>query len=207
MTLQWTQFEGKGKYVVKCSYLVTLRGFIYRLLYWTTGSRLVQSSLSGENVEVVFEHSCYTQYLGLSDTHLYWSQTTCGNTSFHSLNLTSLQETLIANESGMLFSDVTAYDNIVYWTVSSRINSAPATGDGAVEELLHVPNFGSSLRGIVVVETEGSTTMPPTTNISTTTSVLNTSTETPDNTAKDTPTEASPTPQENQSSDSIVGAP
>ena len=95
----------------------------------------------------------------------------------------------------MLFSDVTAYDNTVYWTALSRINSAPATGDGAVEELLHVPSIGSSFRGIVVVEIEESTTMPPTTNISTTTS------------AKDTPTTVSPTPQENQSSDSIVGAP
>ena len=120
---------------------------IFRKLYWTTGSSLVRSSLSGENVEVLFNPLCHTQYLGLTNTDLYWI---CGEVL--SLNLTSRQVTVIpTGNTSTFYADVTAYEDMVYWTSLGRVYSAPVTGDEGVTELLHIPSIVTNFRGIVIV--------------------------------------------------------
>ena len=123
-------------------------------LYWTTGSRIVRSSLSGENAEILFSPSCNTRYLGLS-TNLYWTQSCSGSEeSVHCLNLTTLQQTLIVtnNNSNTFYSDVTAYEDTVYWTLLGRVNSAPVIGDNiTISQLLYIPTVFTYFRGIVVV--------------------------------------------------------
>ena len=122
-------------------------------LYWTTGSRIIQSSLSGENAEILFSPSCNARYLGLS-TNLYWTQSCSGSEeSVHCLDLTTLQQTVIVtNEANTFYSDVTAYEDTVYWTLLGRVNSAPLIGDNiALSQVLHIPTISTNFRGIVVV--------------------------------------------------------
>ena len=125
--------------------------FAHRKLYWTTGSALVQSSLSGEGAEVIFNPSCNAQYLGLR-SNLYWTED-CGSAeSVHSLDLTTLQESVIVTtDANSFYTDVTSYEDTVYWTALGRVNSAPATADSSATELLHISSISTSFRGIVVV--------------------------------------------------------
>ena len=152
---------------------VALYHNIFRKLYWTTGSSLVRSSLSGENVEVLFNPLCYTQYLGLTNTDLYWI---CSEVL--SLNLTSRQVTGIpTGNTSTFYADVTAYEDMVYWTSLGRVHSAPVTGDEGVTELLHIPSIVSNFRGIViVVNDEGRQTEVTTEGPSSNSTVSNSST-------------------------------
>ena len=95
----------------------------------------------------MFNPLCHTQYLGLTNTDLYWI---CGEVL--SLNLTSRQVTGIpTGNTSTSYADVTAYEDMVYWTSLGRVYSAPVTGDEGVTELLHIPSIATNFRGIVIV--------------------------------------------------------
>ena len=131
--------------------VLTIIILAHRKLYWTTGSALVQSSLSGDGAEVIFSPSCNAQYLGLR-SNLYWTEDCGSDESVHSLDLTTLQESVIVTtDANSFYSDVTSYEDTVYWTALGRVNSAPATADSSATELLHISSISTSFRGIVVV--------------------------------------------------------
>ena len=127
--------------------------FLPRYLYWTTLSQLYRSSLAGQNVETVFSVSCAS---GLAiNTRLYWTEDCAGSSteSVHSLDLSTLQESIIVeNNVNHFYSDVAVYEDTVYWTGLGRVYSAPVAGGGNTTELLYIPSYGgTSFRGIVVV--------------------------------------------------------
>ena len=128
------------------------KSFFFRKLYWTTGSALVQSSLSGEGAEVIFSPSCNARYLGLR-YNLYWTEDCGSDESVHSLDLTTLQvSVIVTTDANSFYTDVTSYEDTVYWTALGRVNSAPATADSSATELLHISSISTSFRGIVVVD-------------------------------------------------------
>ena len=125
--------------------------FIYRKLYWTSGNRLLQSTLSVDNVEVLLTTSCSIRYLNLN-VDLYWTRDCGAVESVHSLNPSTLQEIVIFESGGNdFYSGVTAYEDTVYWTALGRVNSAPVAGGGNLTELLYIPSYGTNFRGITVV--------------------------------------------------------
>ena len=100
---------------------------------------------------VLLTTSCFARYLNLN-VDLYWAED-CAAESVHSLNLNTMQETVIYEASGNPFyGSVTAYEDTAYWTALGRVNSAPVSGGGALTELLFITSYGgTSFRGIMVV--------------------------------------------------------
>ena len=124
-----------------------------RHLYWTSGDKLLRSSLSGENVEVLHTSQCYMRYLTLN-TNLYWTQERCSSHSVegvYSLDLSTHHQRVIASGSGE-YGDVAVYRGTAYWTGEGRVYSAPITGAATENELLYICNYGKNrFRGITVV--------------------------------------------------------
>ena len=122
-----------------------------RYLYWTTGSQLRRSSLTGQNVETVFSVSCaYALFL---NTKLYWTERCTAQESVRSLDLSTLQESVIVESSDVdAYFGVAVYEDVVYWTGNARVYSAPVTGGGSITELLYISSYGGAqFRGITVV--------------------------------------------------------
>ena len=112
---------------------------------------MLQSTLSGSNIEVLYSSSCYIRYIHLN-TELYWTQEYCSSEGVRSLDLSTDQVSTIVDASGY-YSDVAVYGDTVYWTGLARVHSLDTSGSGStVNELYYVPSYGGALfRGITVV--------------------------------------------------------
>ena len=103
-------------------------------------------------MEVLFSGACYSRGLALN-VMLYFTDRCSAQESIRSLNLTTLQESVII-ESSNVDADhgVTVYEDTVYWTGNARVYSTPITGGGSQTELLHITSYGGAqFRGITVV--------------------------------------------------------
>ena len=114
--------------------------------------RLVQSTLTGQNVEVLFTPSCCPNYIYLN-VNLYWTQEFCSSGGIFSLDLTTMQMTVIVEgNTDIFYNDVTAYKDTVYWTGLDRVYSAPITGGNITEVVTEdTTSFTSNYLGMVVV--------------------------------------------------------
>ena len=107
-------------------------------------------------MELLFTTSTLScvDYLTLN-TKLYWTEDCADSSteSVHSLDLSTLQETIIVENSvNHFYSGVAVYEETVYWTGLGRVYSAPVAGGGNTTELLYIPSYGgTSFRGIRVV--------------------------------------------------------
>ena len=103
-------------------------------------------------MEVLLSGACYSRGLALN-VMLYFTDRCSAQESIRSLNLTTLQESVII-ESSDVDADhgVTVYEDTVYWTGNARVYSTPITGGGSQTELLHITSYGGAqFRGITVV--------------------------------------------------------
>ena len=105
-------------------------------------------------MEELFSGACYSLGLALN-VMLYFTDICFSDQleSVRSLNLTTLQESVIIESSNVdADSGVTVYEDTVYWTGNARVYSTPITGGGSQTELLHITSYGGAqFRGITVV--------------------------------------------------------
>ena len=124
--------------------------YLCRKLYWTSGNKLLQSTLSGDNITVLYSSSCFLRYIHLN-TKLYWTQERCSSEGVRSLDLRTLQVSVIEDSRGY-YNDVAVYGDTAYWTGLARVHSSEISGSGPVNELLFISSYGGALfRGISVV--------------------------------------------------------
>ena len=128
--------------------------YYYRKLYWTSGDKLLQSTLSGNNVQSInvlySSSSCDLRYIYLN-TKLYWTQEGCSSEGVRFLDVSTLQVTVIEDSSGN-YGDVAVYGGTAYWTGLARVHSKATAGTGPVNQLLFTPSYSGTLfRGITVV--------------------------------------------------------
>ena len=108
-----------------------------------TPDGVLQASLSGENAVVIFTSSSLIT-LSLS-TDLFLTETNSENCPFRalSINLTSLQHTLISpvsNSPCLSYEHVTVYENTLYWHEDIEVLSAQVSAEGDATELFEVPD-------------------------------------------------------------------
>ena len=102
-------------------------------------------------METVFSVSC--AYALALNTKLYWTEGCASQESVHSLDLSTLQETVIVESSDVdAYFGVAVYEDTVYWTGNARVYSTPVAGGGNITELLYISSYGGAqFRGITVV--------------------------------------------------------
>ena len=97
------------------------------------------------------------------NANLYFLHGCSSPKSVRSLNLTTLEVSIIVDDIDGMFG-VAAYEDTVFWTGNARVYSTPINGSGVINELLHISRYGGSLfRGLTVVQTNmSSPTVPET---------------------------------------------
>ena len=126
--------------------------YCHRKLYWTDGTSLVLSTLSGQDVEVLLTPSCGPRYIYLN-VNLYWSQEFCSSEGVYSLNLTTMEVSVIVEgDTNELHHDVAVYEDTVFWTGNAKVSSAAVSGGNVTEVVTRdTTGIGTGYLGLVIV--------------------------------------------------------